>query len=269
MWVFSLREMLRKCNLGCTRTICAGPALCFKVHLSQSSHVLSGPHGVTVAFLWKADESVRMGFFLSMRGYHCCVLCWGVRNNLSVWSTDKIPILPSSHGGVKNTDPGILIQLKSSVIKTHYTVVSFFFKVCFLNRHDKQLSFSMLVLAFPLCLRTLVIKVCQRVSWVKSLGSWFSPISCRFLQSTQLFGQAQFMGCNDWSQTRLFGNSHVGIFCVYGVCQLSDTVKKLLSTNVAIPMAADMKRGEREERRAGQRYFAQWYLSYMGVLWYL
>lgn len=32
-----------------------------------------------------------------------------------------------------------------------------------------------------------------------------------------------------------------------GVCHLSDTVKKPLSTNVAIPMVADRKRGEGRE----------------------
>lgn len=54
-----------------------------------------------------------------------------------------------------------------------------------------------------------------------------------------------------------------------GVCQLSDTVKKPLLTKGVIPMVADMKRGEREEKRAGQHYFAQLYLSYMRVFWYL
>lgn len=60
---------------------------------------------------------------------------------LSVQSTDKIPIISNAVEELK-TDPGILIQLKSSVINTHYTVVSFFsflLQVCFLNRHDKQL----------------------------------------------------------------------------------------------------------------------------------
>lgn len=59
----------------------------------------------------------------------------------SVQSTDKIPLISNTVEELK-TDPGILIQLKSSVIKTHYTVVNFFFfllEVCFLNRHDKQL----------------------------------------------------------------------------------------------------------------------------------
>lgn len=50
---------------------------------------------------------------------------------------------------------------------------------------------------------------------------------------------------------------------MYSVCQLSDTVKKLLSTNVAIPVVADMKRGERKERRAGQQYF----LSDIWAMW--
>lgn len=91
-------------------------------------------------------------------------------------------------------------------------------------------SFQCLFLNF-LCLRTLVIKVCQRVLWVKSLGSWVSPISCRLLQSMQHFRQAQFMGCSDWSQARLFGNSWVrDILCV--LCLSAQWyLKKLLLTD--------------------------------------
>lgn len=39
--------------------------------------------------------------------------------------------------------------------------------------------------------------------------------------------------------------------------QLTDTLKKTLSTKGAIPMTVGMKRGKREERRIGQQHFAQ------------
>lgn len=122
--------------------------------------MLSGPRVVTVAFLGRADESVTVGFFLSLRGYLCAaVFCAEVlKIILSVQSTDKIPILPSPVEELK-TDPGILIQLKSSAIRTHYTVVSFFFKFVF----STGMISSMLVLQSPLSLRKLVIKVCRGV----------------------------------------------------------------------------------------------------------
>lgn len=75
----------------------------------------------------------------------------------------------------------------------------------------------MLVLEFPLGLRTPAIKVCQRVLWVKSLGSWVSHISCTLLQTCNSSDRHNSQGAVTGVRPGYL-ETKWGIFCVYCDC---------------------------------------------------
>lgn len=102
----------------------------------------------------------------------------------------------------------------------------------------------MLVLEFPLALRKLVIKVCQRVLWVKCLGSWDHRQPHTLQTSPELFRQAQFMGCNDESGQGVWKTAEWGILSVCCICWGLSTRWHCEETTIP----ADLKRWEEREK---------------------